>query len=148
MAAALKSIDDVKKQFVNEIKLRGHDDKYLDRTEEREVLQIAIQNGVSIEQAKAALAQVCEETGYVLESAVVKDIRNQVETAAGNDGVIDQKEFDLIFGNVKRTVAGKKNDREIKKMIVAVMEETGNNKVRKGWFSNWYAALKTDLGIS
>lgn len=141
------SIDDLKKRFVNEIKLRAYDDKYIDRDEEREVLQIAVQLGVAIDSARAALAQVCDEASYVLESAVVKDIKSQVETAAGNDGAIDQKEFDLIFGNVKRKVEGKKNDREVKKMIVAVMEATGNNKVKKGWFSNWYAALKTDLGV-
>jgi hypothetical protein len=33
-------------------------------------------------------------------------------------------------------------------MIVSVMEETGNNKVKKGWFSNWYATLKQDLGMA
>jgi hypothetical protein len=141
------SIEDLKKRFVNEVKLRGYEDKYIDRDEEREVLQIAISQNVAIDSARAALAQVCEDAGYTLESAVVRDIKNQVETAAGNDGVIDQKEFDLIFGNTKRKMGGKKNDREIKKMIVIVMEETGNNKVKKGWFSNWYATLKSDLGM-
>ena len=43
------SIDDIKKRFVNEIKLRAYDDKYIDKNEEREILQIAIQLGVSIE---------------------------------------------------------------------------------------------------
>ena len=41
------SIDDIKKRFVNEIKLRAYDDKYIDKNEEREILQIAIQLGVS-----------------------------------------------------------------------------------------------------
>ena len=145
---AATTIDDLKKRFVNEIKLRAYDDKYIDRGEEREILAIAIEAGVNIDSARAALAQVCDDASYVLESAVVRDIKQQVETAAGNDGVIDQKEFELIFGNVKRKVEGKKNDREVKKMVVAVMEETGNNKVRKGWFSNWYADLKRDLGVS
>jgi hypothetical protein len=44
-------------------------------------------------------------------------------------------------------MAGKKNDREVKRMIVTVMEETGNNKVKTGWFTNWYANLKKDLGL-
>ena len=43
------SIDDVKKRFVSEIKLRAYDDKYIDKGEEREILQIAIQLGVSID---------------------------------------------------------------------------------------------------
>jgi hypothetical protein len=134
------SIDDVKKRFVDEIRLRGYDDKYIDKGEEREILQIAIQLGVGIESARAALVQVCDEHNYTMESAIVKQIKDQIETAAGNDGMLDQKEFDLIFGN--------KNDREVKKLIVTVMEDTGNNKIKKGWFSNWYSSLKSDLGIS
>ncbi len=141
------SIDEVKKRFVNEIKLRAYDDKYIDKGEEREILQIAIQLGVSIDSARSALVQVCDEHNYVMETSVLKQIKDQVETAAGNDGMVDQKEFELIFANIRKAMQSKKNDREIKKMIVSVMEETGNNKIKKGWFSNWYAALKTDLGM-
>ena len=88
------SIDEIKKRFVNEIKLRGYDDKYIDNNEEREILQIAIQLGVEHRQRAAALTQVCDDHGYILESAILKQIRDQVEIAAGNDGWIDQKEFE------------------------------------------------------
>jgi hypothetical protein len=141
------SIEDIKKRFVNEIKLRAYDDKYIDKGEEREILQIAIQLGVSIDSARGALIQVCDEHSYILETVILKQIKEQVETAAGNDGRVDQKEFELIFGNIKRAIQGKKNDREIKKMIVTVMEDTGNNKVKTGWFSDWYSAMKKDLGM-
>jgi len=141
------SIDEIKKRFVNEIKLRAYDDKYIDKNEEREILQLAIQLGVSIESARSALIQVCDEERYVVESVILKQIKDQVETAVGDDGKVDQKEFDLIFGNIKKSMQGKKNDREVKKMIVHVMEDTGNNRVKTGWFSNWYATLKKDLGI-
>ena len=138
---------DLEKRIVNEIKARGYEDNYIDRSEQREIVQIAIELGGTLEGALAALAQVCDAFGYVLESRVLKQIRDQIETAAGNDGRVDQKEFDLIFANVTRAVQNKRNDREVKKMIVTVMEETGNNKVKKGWFRNWYAALKHDLGL-
>jgi hypothetical protein len=141
------SIDDIKKRFVNEIKLRAYDDKYIDKIEEREILQIAIQLGVSIDSARPALIQVCDENGFVVESVIVKLIKDQVEAAAGGDGMVDQKEFGTIFGAAKKAMSGKKNDREVKKMIVHVMEETGNNKVKTGWFTNWYANLKKDLGL-
>ena len=141
------SPDDLEKRIVNEIKARGYEDNYIDRSEQREIVQIAIELGGTLESALAALAQVCDEFGYVLESRVLKQIRDQIETAAGNDGMVDQKEFDLIFANVTRAVQNKRNDREVKKMIVTVMEETGNNKVKKGWFRNWYATLKHDLGL-
>ena len=142
------SIEDIKKRFMNEIKLRAYDDKYIDKNEEREILQIAIQLGVSIDSARGALVQVCDEHSYVMESQILKQIKDQVEAAFGNDGKIDQKEFDLIVGNIRKSVQGKKNDREVKKMIIAVMEDTGMNKVKTGWFSsNWYTGLKKDLGM-
>ncbi len=145
---ATMSVEDIKKRFINEIKLRAYDDKYLDKNEEREILQIAIQLGVNIDSARGALVQVCDDQGYVLESQLAKQIKDQVEAAAGNDGKVDQKEFDMIFHTVKKTAQGKKNDRDLKKMIVQVMEDSGNNKVKTGWFSDWYTTLKKDLGMA
>ena len=142
------SVEDIKKRFVNEIKLRAYDDKYIDKNEEREILQIAIQLGVGIDSARSALVQVCDDHSYVMESQILKMIKDQVESAFGNDGKIDQKEFDLVFVNIRKAMQGKKNDREVKKMIIAVMEDTGMNKVQKGWFSNWYTDLKRDLGMA
>ena len=54
------SIEDIKKRFVDEIKLRAYDDKYVDKNEEREILQIAIQQGIGIDSARQALAQCCD----------------------------------------------------------------------------------------
>jgi hypothetical protein len=69
------SPDDIKKRIVNEIKARAYDDKYIDRNEEREIVRIAIELGVTVESALAALSQVCDEFGYALESRVVKGDR-------------------------------------------------------------------------
>ncbi|HKA08355.1 MAG TPA: hypothetical protein VKD71_13935, partial [Gemmataceae bacterium] len=136
------SLDEIKQRFVDEVKLRGYDDRYIDKIEEREILHIAIQQGIGIESARGALAQVCEHEGYVLESTLLKLIKDRLESAAGNDGKIDQKEFDIIFGDVKKAAQSRKNDRELKKMIILVMEDTGLNRVKTGWFSDWYASLK------
>ena len=141
------SIDDIKKRFVNEIKLRAYDDKYIDKNEEREILQIAIQLGVSIDSARPALVPVCGENDFIVESVIVKLIKEEIAAEAGDDEGIDQREFDAIAATVKKAMGGKKNDREVKKLIVTVMENTGNNKVKKGWFTNWYASLKKDLGV-
>jgi hypothetical protein len=141
------SLDEIKKRFVDEVKLRGYDDRYIDKIEEREILHIAIQQGIGIEPARGALAQVCEHEGYVLESTLLKLIKDRLESAAGNDGKIDLKEFDLIFADVKKAAQARKNDRELKKMIILVMEDTGLNRVKTGWFSDWYASLKRDLGM-
>ena len=65
------NLEEIKKQFVEQVKLRGYDDKYIDRKEEKEILQLALQNQISVDSARSALAQVCEAQDYVLESKVV-----------------------------------------------------------------------------
>src|SRR5271170_4308412 len=70
------SLEDVKKRFVEEVKLRAYDDRYIDKNEEREILQIALQQGVTVDSARAALAQVCESHSYVLESRVLADVKD------------------------------------------------------------------------
>ena len=142
------SLDEIKKRFVNEIKLRAYDDKYVDRDEEREILQIAVQLGVTIDSARPALAQVCDANRYVLESAVLRLIKDGIEAAMGDDGKVDQLEFEGVYQAAAVAMQGKKTERQVKTMIVQVMEDTGNNKVKKGWFSDWYAALKKDLGVA
>src|SRR5262249_53537535 len=112
------SLDDVKREFVEQVKLRAYDDKYIDKNEEREILQIAIQRGVTVDSARAALAQVCESHGYVLESRVLADIKDLIDTFASNDGKIDEKEFNDAVMTCKKKMQGKKNDVQIKRMIL------------------------------
>jgi hypothetical protein len=141
------SLDEIKKRFVDEVRLRGYDDKYIDKIEEREILQIAIQHGIGIEPARGALAQVCEHEGYVLESTLLRAIKERLESASANDSKVDQKEFEVILAAARHASQGRKNDRELKKMIILVMEDTGLNRVKTGWFRDWYASLKRDLGM-
>jgi hypothetical protein len=141
------SLDEMKKRFVDEARLRGYDDKYIDKIEEREILQIAIQQGIGIEPARGALAEVCEAQGYVLESTLLKAIKDRLDAATAKDERITLRDFDTILEHARAAAQGRKNDRELKKMIILVMEDTGHNRVKTGWFSDWYAALKRDLGM-
>src|SRR5262249_55422364 len=104
------SLDEVKRQFVEQVKLRAYDDRYIDKNEEREILQIALQQGVTVDSARAALATVCESQGYVLESKVLSQVKDILETFAGNDGRIDEKEFNDALTICKKGMQGKKTD--------------------------------------
>ena len=140
------SLDEVKKRFVEEVKLRAYDDKYIDKNEEREILQIALQQGVTVDSARAALAQVCEGNGYVLESRVLSEIKDLIDTFASNDGKVDEKEFADAVLNCKKWTKGKKNDQACKKMVAEIVIEN-NYKTSKGWFSSWFDAVKKDVGL-
>jgi len=43
---------------------------------------------------------------------------------------------------------GKRTDRETKILLVQLLEENGPPRVKTGWFRNWYAAMKHELGLA
>jgi hypothetical protein len=139
-------LDSVKKRFVEEVKLRAYDDKYIDKNEEREILQIALQAGITVDSARAALAQVCEANGYVLESKVLSEIKDLMDTFASNDGKVDEKEFNDCVTQLKKRCQGKKNDLQCKRMVIEIIEDNAY-KTSKGWFSSWYANAKKEVGM-
>jgi hypothetical protein len=139
------SLEEVKKRFVEEVKLRAFDDKYIDKNEEKEILQLALQQGISVDSARAALAQVCEAQNYVLESKVISQLKDVLDTAAGNDGKIDEKEFSDIVTNCKKWTQGKRTDIQCKRMIIDIIEDN-SYKTSKGWFSDWYTKIKKEVG--
>ena len=141
------SLDDVKRQFVEQVKLRAYDDKYIDKAEEREILQIALQQGVTVDSARAALAQVCESNGYVLESVALKTVKELIEIQAGNDGKIDEKEFNDALAMLRTRTQGKKNDLQCKRMLVEMIDDN-NFKIKTGLFSNWYSRVKREIGVA
>jgi hypothetical protein len=140
------NLDEIKKRFVEEIKLRAYDDKYIDRKEEREILQIAIQGGITVDSARAALAQVCEAQDYVLESKVLTQLKDILDTSASNDGKVDEKEFNDAVLNCKKWTKGKKNDNAVKRMVAEIVVEN-NYKTSKGWFSSWFEHVKKEVGL-
>ena len=141
------TLDEVKRQFVEQVKLRAYDDKYIDKTEEREILQIALQQGVTVDSARSALAQVCEANGYVLESVALKAVKEMIDIQAGNDGKIDEKEFNDALAMMKTRTQGKKNDLQCKRMVIEIIEDN-NYKVKTGLFSNWYTRAKKEVGLA
>src|SRR3954464_6800149 len=143
----MMNLDEVKRQFVEQVKLRAYDDKYVDKNEEREILQSALQAGVTVDSARAALAQVCEQNGFVLESQVVAQIKNIIDTFAGNDGKVDEKEFNDAVSIAKKATQGKRNEVQCKRMVLEVMDDN-SVKVKTGWFSDWYTKVKKDVGMA
>jgi hypothetical protein len=141
------SLEDVKKRFVEEVKLRAYDDKYIDKNEEREILQIAIQQGISVDSARAALGQVCDAQGYVVETRVLSEIKDLLDTFASNDGVVSEKEFNDSVTQLKKRCQGKRNDQQCKKMVIEIIEDN-SYKVKEGMFNHWYGKVKKEVGMA
>ena len=137
-------LDEIPARFAEEIALRSFDDKYIDRNEEREILQIAIQLGMRLEVARATLAQVCEREGHVLESSAVRAIGER----AKGIGEFDAADFQRMVAEAKTLLGNKRTDRDTKILLVQLLEESGPPRVKTGWFRNWYVAMKRELGLA
>jgi len=140
------TLDEVKKQFLQQIKLRAYDDKYIDKAEEREILQFALTAGVELDSARSSLAQVCEQNNYVLESTALQAVKEMLAIQAGNDGKIDEKEFNDALALLKVRTQGKKPEPHLKKMLCQMIDEN-SYKVKTGMFSNWYKRVKSEVGL-
>lgn len=141
------TLDEIKRQFIEQVKLRAYDDKYIDKGEEREILQLALQQGITVDSARAALAQVCEANGYVLETSALKAVKELIDIQAANDGKIDEKEFNDALALLRTRTQGKKNDVQCKRMLVELIEDN-SFKVKTGMFSNWFTRVKREVGLA
>jgi hypothetical protein len=141
------SLEEVKRRFVEEVKLRGYQDQYIDNNEEKEILQIAIKEGVGVDSGRGALVQVCDTLGYVLESQVVSSVTKVLETFAENDGVVSEKEFNDAVTICKKETKGKRTDVQCKKMIISMIEDH-SWKTKQGMFHHWYDKAKKDVGMA
>jgi prephenate dehydrogenase len=133
--------------FADQVKMRAYKDKYVDEKEEQQILQAAIDKGIGFDAARSALVRVCESEDYVLESVVIEKAKEALETFAGNDGKIEEKEFKDAVTIAMKASRGKKSELECKKMILKMIEE-GATKIKTGWFSNWYSAARKEVGMA
>lgn len=136
------SLDAIHERFIDEIKLRGYDDKYIDKNEEREILQIAIQQGMGLDAARAALLQVCASLEYVLESDLMKIIKEQFD--AVSEKGIGLAKFEEVLNKIRGAARGRREERELCRLIVHAIDDSGL-KVKSAWPFNWYRAVKRQI---
>jgi hypothetical protein len=139
--------EDVSSEFREQVKLRAYDDKFIDRREERDILQIGIGMGMTLESARMSLDAVCESSGYILESAVTESLCQILRRAVERDGSVNPKSFEeaaelgrVLLQTVKGPIA-------VKRMVCALIDDNGL-PVSKGLFSNWYRSTKRELGLA
>ena len=141
------SSEGLKKKFVEQVKLRAYDDKYVDKAEEKEILTSAIDDGISVASARAVLMQVCEQNGYILESKLVADAKDLLDTFVGNDGKVDEKEFNDTVATLRKRVDGKKTDLELKRLLLTMMQEH-QMRAKTGMMSNWHKKALKEAGLA
>ncbi len=133
---------ELRDRFTAEIEARGRDDRYIDGLEERELLQIALQHGYTTEQARQYLVEVCVARGYVIEASVVQRIRSSLRSR----GRISRRGFEAIVQEARPALAGTtRNDMDLRRLVVTTLDDSAA-RIRRGWFGNWFARIKREVG--
>jgi len=134
--------EEVRKQFVDYIMLQVFDDQYIDRTEEKKILQEGMGKGVGVEEGLSIMRQVAQDKGFVLERDAEERAKDMLEAFATNDGKVDKKEFEDVVGIFKKHSKGKLPEHEMKKRLKKMMEDNGWKAKEGGLFgSKWYSAI-------
>jgi hypothetical protein len=134
--------EDVKKVFIDYIMLQVFDDKYIDRREEKKILEEGIKKGISVEEGLAIIRQVAADKGLALEREAEERAKEMLERFAANDGKVDKKEFEDTLAIFKSASKSKIPEPEMKKRLKNMMEENGWKAKEGGLFgSKWYSAI-------
>ncbi|MDM8565122.1 hypothetical protein QUF74_05660 [Candidatus Halobeggiatoa sp. HSG11] len=135
--------DEVKKQFIDYIMLQVFDDQYIDRQEEKKILEEGIKKGIAIEEGLAIMRQAASEKNLVLERDAEDRAKDVLEAFATNDGKVDKKEFENSVSVFKTHSKGKIPDHEMRRRLKQMMENNGWKAKEGGLFgSKWYSAIQ------
>ena len=132
----------VKKQFVEFIMLQVFDDQYLDRQEERRILEEGIKKGFSVEEGLSLIHQAALNKGFVIEREAEERVKEILQQFAVNDGVVDKKEFENALALFKSACKNKLCELELKKRLKKMMLDNNWKAKEGGLFgSKWFSAI-------
>lgn len=134
--------EETRKQFIEYIMLQVYDDQYIDRTEEKEILEMGIKKGISVEDGLIIIRQVAEGKGLVIEREAENRAKEILEQFARNDGVVDKKEFEDALSLFKIACKGKVPEPELKRRLKKMMLDNDWKAKEGGLFgSKWFSAI-------
>jgi hypothetical protein len=129
------------KRFVEYIKLQTYEDKYLDRKEERKILEKAVEMGLGIDEGLGIIRQVATANNIVLEREAEERAIDALRTFA-MDGKVDKKEFANAITIFRTACKDKLPEIEIKRRLKKFMLENGWKAKEGGLFgSNWFSEI-------
>ncbi|MCK5716150.1 MAG: hypothetical protein KAH77_01585 [Thiomargarita sp.] len=132
---------EIRDPFIEFITLQAYDDQYIDRKEEKRILEVGVKNGIGVEETLALIVQVVSAKGWVLEREA-EDRASQFLEQAASDGQIDQKEFEDACTLLDKACKGKLPLHDIKKRLKQMMIENAWKAKEGGLFgTKWYSAI-------
>jgi len=142
------SCDLIKNDLIDAIRLRGKSDSYIDRGEEREILQFALQKGLMLDQGHQILLEVCQHSNYLMESYLLEDILDQINSFAKGGNGLTEKFFLELTKILLFNAKGYLEIQNAKELIVSLIEDNGI-EIETGFFgNNWFLKTKKNLRLA
>lgn len=130
------------RQFVEFVKLQVFDDGFLDRQEEKAILEKGIQLGISIESGLAIITQLASTRGFVVERLANERAKQILTQFANNDGKIDKKEFEDAVAFYQSDTKGKIREDEVRRRIKQLILDNQWKVKEGGLFGRkWFSAI-------
>ena len=142
------SCDLIKNDLIDAVRQRGKSDSYIDRSEEREILQFALQKGLMLDQGHQVLLEVCHQSNYIMESHLLEDILEQIKSFAKGGNGLTEKFFLEITKRLLLNSKGYLETQNAQEMIVSLIEDNGI-EIETGFFgNNWFLKIKKSLKLA
>ena len=133
--------------YKRQIKHRGKEDSYIDRDEEREILQFALQKGMMLDKGHQVLVEVCTQNNFIMESQLLDDLLEQIKGSLKIGKSLNEKWFLELTSDLLLRSKGYLDTFKAQEMVVALIEDNGI-EVDTGFFGNWFLKTKKNLKLA
>jgi len=134
--------EQIRQQFIEYIMLMVYDDQYIDRQEEKKILEEGIKRGLRVEDGLSIIRHVAAEKCLVIEREAEEHTKNIIRQYALNDGFIDHKEFEDALAMFNDACKGKIPEHELKRRLKKMMLDNGWKAKEGGLFAGkWFSAI-------
>lgn len=137
--------DDVKKRYVEYIKVQGLDGKYIDRDKERKILEEGVTKfDIGLDDSRAIMLGVASDHDYVFERDSEEQVEKILERFAGKKGKVSKKQFDDTAGILRDFSEGHLKETEARRQVKKIMERNDWQPRRAGLFLSrrWYRKIE------
>jgi hypothetical protein len=126
-----------------DIEGKGAPDKYIDADEEREIYEKGEELGIQRPAVEAVLNQMCQSNSWTRELDIIDDVRDQLEEATKDDGVIDQREFEHC---INYAVAMNMPRRRAMELSVEFIQANRLSIKKARFRKDWFEPLRQQYG--
>lgn len=136
--------DDARQRFADLVKLNGLSSKFIDRDNERRILEEGVTRyDLSLDEARGLLRTVAQDEGLVFESETGIRIRQVLDRHAGKKGKISKDQFLQASAILRDFSDNAIGEEEAKRKVKRIMIDNGWKPRRAGLLRSrrWYNSV-------